>query len=519
MKFKVLALFCLFSIIFSVRIAMADPTILGFVAVPDDARGIDVSGSYAYVAGGYAGLHVIDISDPANPTIVGSVDTPGHAFAVSVSGSYAYVADRDQGLQVIDISDPVNPTIVGSIGTPDHAVTVDVSGSYAYVAGYTNGLLSIDISDPQNPIIVGSDETPSNNSAVYVSGSYAYVADGDQGLLVIDISDPANPTIVGSVATPEIARGVYVCGSHAYVADDTGFYVIDITNPAEPIVVGSYYMAVGARDVFVAIPYAYAAGMNTGLNVIDIQDPTDPTFVSQVGSPPYSPRGIDVSGAYAYVADYHSGDPNGIYVIDISEYHLSPPIGNVGSDVVVFDIVTLDGSESNDSDGTITSFEWLLQHREDPNNNITAEGMNPTISGLKPGFYDVVLTVTDNDGLTGTDNMLLAAAGSCNCVASTMHIQSIIAGIIPASKNWKYGHVMVTVFDDCGNPVSAAGVTGTFTGDFTGTLSGTTGTDGIAIITTSVSVKKPSYEFCVEGVSHSSLTYDSSGNVETCRSK
>ena len=175
--------------------------------------------------------------------------------------------------------------------------------------------------------------------------------------------------------------------------------------------------------------------------------------------------------------------------------------------------VAFDASNSSDSDGNIISYAW------DFKDGSTGSGQTITHTFSSTGSYNVELTVTDNDGLTGTDTMLLAAAGSCDCVASTMHIQSIIAGIIPASKNWKYGHVMVTVFDDCGNPVSAAGVTGTFTGDFTGTLSGTTGTDGIAIITTSVSVKKPSYEFCVEGVSHSSLTYDSSGNVETCRSK
>ena len=39
------------------------------------ARGVTVSGNYAYVADYRAGLKVIDITDPANPQIVGSVDT------------------------------------------------------------------------------------------------------------------------------------------------------------------------------------------------------------------------------------------------------------------------------------------------------------------------------------------------------------------------------------------------------------------------------------------------------------
>jgi hypothetical protein len=110
-------------------------------------------------------------------------------------------------------------------------------------------------------------------------------------------------------------------------------------------------------------------------------------------------------------------------------------------------------------------------------------------------------------------------SGSCDCVASTMHIQSIIAGIAPASKNFKYAQVTITVFDECGSPVPNAEVTGSFTGDYSGTFSETTNTDGIAIITTVEDAKKPSYEFCVDDVSHSSLTYDLSGNVETCKIK
>jgi hypothetical protein len=303
------------------------------------------------------------------------------------------------------------------------------------------------------------------------------------------------------------------------VADDAGLYVIDITNPADPIVVGLYTMSIGARDVFVSVPYAYTVGQDTGLNVIDIEDPTNPTFVSLVGSPPYYPRGIDISGTCAYVADYHqSGGPKGIYIIDILEYQNSSPVANAGPDQVVFDVVTLDGSGSLDTDGTIVSFDWLLQHRENSVNDKTAAGVNPTISSLEPGFYDVTLTVTDNVDFTGTDTMLLAVAGSCDCVASRMHIQSIIAGTAPASKNLKYGSVTVTIFDDCGGPVSGANITGTFAGDYNETITETTGYDGTAVITTSAYVKKPSYMFCVDDV-NGSLTYDSSGNIDTCKSK
>ncbi len=82
--------------------------------------------------------------------LVGSAgDTPGHALDVAVAGSYAYIADGYSGLQVIDISNPAVPAIVGSVDTPDSAVGAAVAGAYAYVADGYSGLQVIDISNPR----------------------------------------------------------------------------------------------------------------------------------------------------------------------------------------------------------------------------------------------------------------------------------------------------------------------------------------------------------------------------------
>ena len=40
---------------------------------------------------------------------VGGYDTSGSALGVALSGNYAYVADGGAGLQVIDVSNPANP--------------------------------------------------------------------------------------------------------------------------------------------------------------------------------------------------------------------------------------------------------------------------------------------------------------------------------------------------------------------------------------------------------------------------
>jgi hypothetical protein len=194
------------------------------------------------------------------------------------------------------------------------------------------------------------------------------------------------------------------------------------------------------------------------------------------------------------------------------------PVAKCGSDQAVFDTATLDGSASYDPDGSIDLYEWQLEYRGDSTHDKTAIGVNPTIPDLYSGFYDVHLTVTDNEGATSTDTAVVAAAGPCVCTASTMYVESIIAETVRASKGRHYGEVIVTVFDDYGKPVSGASVAGTFTGDFYEAGSGVTDGNGIAVIRTTEQVKKPLYEFCVDHVGKEPLSYVPEDNVETCKS-
>jgi hypothetical protein len=86
-----------------------------------------------------------------------------------------------------------------------------------------------------------------------------------------------------------------------------------------------------------------------------------------------------------------------------------PPLANAGPDQVVINYVEIDGSASYDSDGSIVSWNWVLTHSTDQQYNITASG-EQIIVNPAPGFYNVVLTVTDDTGLTDTDSMTLAVA-------------------------------------------------------------------------------------------------------------
>src|SRR6266542_2181463 len=91
----------LFSILMPGRLVALDLELMrvGGYDTSGRALGLAVSGNFAYVAAGGAGLQVINVSNPANPRRVGGYDTSGFASGVALSGNFAYVADYIAGLQ------------------------------------------------------------------------------------------------------------------------------------------------------------------------------------------------------------------------------------------------------------------------------------------------------------------------------------------------------------------------------------------------------------------------------------
>ena len=77
---------------------------------------------------------------------------------------------------------------------------------------------------------------------------------------------------------------------------------------------------------------------------------------------------------------------------------MSAPAADAGIDrAIAQNNIILDGSGSNDVDGSIKSYEWVINHRVDSTyNQVSASGPGPEITGLHSGFYDVELFVTDN---------------------------------------------------------------------------------------------------------------------------
>jgi hypothetical protein len=215
----------------------------------DGGGGIDAHGNYVYAAMepafGQGGLYIVDANlSGSTSTHIGFYDSPGSATNVTVSGRYAYVTDGEAGLRIVDISVPSHPVEVGYYNTSGSAEAVTVSGQYAYVADGESGLRVINIAAPSNLQEIGSFDTSGTAWDVIVVENLAYVADGQEGVRVIDVSTPSTPQEIGFYDTLGIVRGIAISGNYIYVADEDKLTILrllrdKVTGSIDPSTGGS----------------------------------------------------------------------------------------------------------------------------------------------------------------------------------------------------------------------------------------------------------------------------------------
>ncbi len=272
-------------------LAQTNPVNVATVNPSEQARGVAISGEYAYVAFG-SGLRILDISNPANPIDTGYRDQAGPSGAVSVSGRYAYVAYAPcTSLRILDLANPTNPVTVSQIPGSWNCVTV--SGRYLFLSPYStpnSGVSIYNIFDPANPVVLGQIASDCFYG-VAVSGSYAYLASCYGRLAVYDVSDPAHPWNVGNSSGGfGFAVDVAVLGNYVYLASWTNRLVAyDVSNPANPAFLSDPY-AYGS-SVALSGNYAYVAGTGGGpfypatLSVVDASNPSNATAVAYAPVP------------------------------------------------------------------------------------------------------------------------------------------------------------------------------------------------------------------------------------------
>ena len=278
-----------------------NPVVLGEFLGPDNIYGgVAVSGDYAFVADGYKGIRVIDISDPAATREVARCDNIGGTMKVLVHGQYAYTGNETGGIRVLDVSNPQDPQLVGQCGILAPAERLALHDSLLCIAGQMPVPI-VNVADPTRPFQVGVYDNPGFAYSVAVADSWMYVADAWEGMQIVSISDPTNPVEVGRLPGP--ALDVAVFGRYVLVAaSGDGLRVEDVTNPQAPLEVGSCPTPSDAYSVAVSWPYAYVACDSGGLRIVDISDPTNPREVGY-HTRPGTAGNLAVQGSRVFTVD------------------------------------------------------------------------------------------------------------------------------------------------------------------------------------------------------------------------
>lgn len=305
-------------------------------------------------------------------TPIGAVEvsTTAGIGQIAVHDRLAAVVQRDDGqVALLDLSDPAAPTVLGrfdggtGVDSLDNPLDGDVAfsddGAYVFYARQTSdasneGLHVLDVSDPSNPTRVAFEPQGGMLRVAYsrIDGTeYVATLDAMVGLTIFRVDrSPAAP-----VLTP-----VHV-------------------DPLPELKVGGPASAglVFTDDPLLGAPLLYVADGTTGLTVLDVSDPAQP---SELG-------GWDDTGLAEIVVDH---DPvTGVRrVIAAREYWFddqSPP-----------ELVVLDAGDL----GTITEVERVLLGPEEPGVTWRPQGMRLVDGRLHVALSHGGLVVLDADHLT-----------------------------------------------------------------------------------------------------------------------
>ena len=278
-------------------------TKVGSVPLPSENEGVAVMGRYAFVAGGQAGLHAIDFTDPAHPVLLQTLNTLKYSESVEVVRSFvnhqlqdiALVVEGTEGITSYDITDPGAMTSFNSGTTAvfGNRVFVDQPEDpeepyIAFLAESWKGVRIFESIPAQpgilryNGVFVG---TQGYAEGIAVRDGFAYVADDEMGLAVLDVRvlDLDSVELVSWADTPGEALDVVLEGDYAYVADGyDGVAIFRINGPDTPVRMANLDLDGKCRAIAVRDHLCVLAAQGGGVHFVDVRDPSNPVFLGRI---------------------------------------------------------------------------------------------------------------------------------------------------------------------------------------------------------------------------------------------
>tara|TARA_R110002072_G_scaffold42064_9_gene117762 strand:- start:41098 stop:43323 length:2226 start_codon:yes stop_codon:yes gene_type:complete len=304
---------------------------------------VSTSGKEYAIMGLMGGYGFVDITNPSSPIIVDKINGPTSMWHdVKVVGEYAYgVSEGGSGVQVMDLSD------------------ID-SGNVSLVTNWESGGYST-----THNIIVNEEA-----GTLWLAGANV----GNGGLLHVDISNPASPSFDGGwtemyVHDAQVVTWhdgaldgrelAFVAGGFSGGFQSTGLRIVDVTNPNNPTTLSTvFYPNAGyAHQVWLSTDRKYlylndeldegATVSVTTTRIINVEDPANPFLVDTYTTGKAAiDHNLYTRDHVVYQANYRSG----LRVFDALD-----PTNPV--EVAYFD--TFPGSDSAEFNGAWSSYPFF----------------------------------------------------------------------------------------------------------------------------------------------------------------
>lgn len=277
--------------------------IVGRVPLPSQNEDVATLGRTAFVAGGQAGLHAIDFSNPYAPALLQTVNTLKYSESAGVVRTLsdgrlrdiALVVEGTEGVTSYDVTDPAaivpfNSNTTAVFGNRLCIVQPD-DPAEAYVVYLAESWKGVRVfrSLPAQPGILAYDGVFSGTNGyaegVAVRDGWCYVADDELGLAVIDARILALGTmrVVSWADSPGHAMDVELEGDYAFVADGgRGLAVFAVDGGDQPEHVAQVPLEGTSRAIAVRDGIAVLAAQGSGLHFVDVSNPRAPVFLGRI---------------------------------------------------------------------------------------------------------------------------------------------------------------------------------------------------------------------------------------------
>lgn len=243
----------------------------------------------------------------------------GPANCVQLRGEYLFVAEGNKGMQAYDVAGIANK------GISQRIITAPFSplGQNTQVKSANATCVVIPTTQPINPLRNTDSELMREQNLelpFHPLFNYAFITDSEEGLILVDVNtladgEPRNNHLNRALTwnpngVLNGAKHASIGGHYLYVATNTGLVVVDIDDPLNPRVASTLALN-DLRATMIQFRYLFSTTAD-GLQVIDVTNPENPQLTANNTIAISDARKVFVSRHYAYVA----AGADGLVIVD-----------------------------------------------------------------------------------------------------------------------------------------------------------------------------------------------------------